>query len=215
MPVSETETIPQDGHVHRLPVRPLYRVSVTADEVLDIEKPLGVPHSFFRTVLDAYSRRVGIEATGGRWTEADDANVLRHAACLTIPKREPAENPALWLLRIRWNIRKATLSCDPVQRPAIGFAGGVPNEGWFAPSGVSVAALEAWALRCWQREPSIDRLYRQLFEERPRADKFHDYQTAHWLLWFGSCRGVGREETYDLAVRAGLFNAGWNQMASR
>lgn len=205
---SGTNGSPENGNMANVPLRSVLTLSDRQAILLDVPQPAGVPDREFKKFLDAYGERTGYARHGVMWPEKSCANVLRRIAAEREPSREFEADPLLWMLRVWWNIREATLSYVALQS-----GGGVHTpfkaEERFTGTEVSYRAMAAWAHRQWDGDELLHSLCDKILDgvrgREFKDDPLPDYETGHRLLWCATAGGYDRREAFDLAVEAKLF----------
>lgn len=200
----------------RVPLFEMLAVQGSKTISLGVEKPPRIPDVAFKLILDAHNRSIRDGQLGIPPARRLGTSLLRRLASLRAPTWEQDNDPVLWVLRVRRNLREAALSHARLQS-------GVyppqtdPTQEWSAFKSVRIATMAAWAYRCWDRDERLDSILRQLFNEGICHQEYTvpDYATGHRCLWFIQARGASRCDGWAILADAGILPTWRTQVPPR
>ena len=190
-------------------VRQMLALSYSQTFMLGITMPPGRTVQLVQFILDTHPRRRTPNGRIRGLQSTDAAEILRRITEIGSPEREPVSDPLLWLLRVRWAIREATLALSNIQPgQKLYLPGGVPSR--LSTTAKVYIAMAVWAYRCRGIQPSDDQLrmrlhYRLRRHEYGKAKEGSHNTTSHWLLWREVARGKTREEAFSDLCTAGIL----------
>lgn len=209
MPLNQTPEKPRFRPMDPVPVRYLHTLRNQQVVRLAIPQPHGVPSDAFGIILDAHNRRHEQRFRKPDPTTTDTA-ILRRLANLRSPSRQFNTDPLFWMLRVRHDLWKASLSYADIRSGTplhrADTLPPVPAED--RSTSPPYRAMAVWAHRLRGIQPDNSALYDGLFAqgETTRLGIIRDTTTRHWFYWTAAVRGFDREEASDLAYRADLFH---------
>lgn len=207
MHIPTTNETPKNVNVAHPPMRTMYALQDSKIIELGIQKPYGTPDIAFKLILDAHNRRQLHARVGLPPSENDDKALLRRLASLRAPTWQSESDPVFWLLRVRRDIREATLSLTGLQ-PADNASRAYTPQEWDSESPTSAAAMALWAYRCWNRDDRLNSVLRGLHDEGELPTPsytVYQYSTGHRCLWYFQTRGTSRENAWQICSDALLF----------
>lgn len=191
--------------------------------LVGFEVPTGSVYSGYKIILDAHPQR---QFTNGRirgQSPADGEELFQRLAHVGKPSREPFTDPVLWLFRIWWAVRQATLALSDLQ-PHEKLSRTLEIPKGIAPSPLTYSAMAARAFQCSGVQYGnselcdglLDRLHAfKTGEPRPGPCPVPDNTTGNRLLWLETSRTHSREEAWDNLCAAGIFRNQRPQIPSR
>lgn len=207
MHLSETNATPKNVHVVQLPMREMLAVQDSKIVKLGIPKPHGVPDIAFKLILDAHNKGLRDARVGIPPAENLGKALLRRLANLRAPSWRAESDPVFWLLRVRRDLREATLSLPGVQPGDVSTRAYTPQE-WDTEQPSSGSAMASWAYRCWDRDERLDQVCSELLNEGllPRPSyTVCQYSAGHRVLWYMQARGCSRERAWQISSDADIF----------
>lgn len=215
MQTSRSNAPSENWRVSDVPLRAVSPMSSDKTVDLDVEKPAGVPNRCFKLILDAESQRLRACHTTRPWRSEAFQALLRRLTESRAPSREPESDPLLWIARVRWAIRAASLSLPDLQ-PAGGISPALRLPERLSPTSTSFRMLASWAHRCCRVQQSdhqlLLRLSDQIHGRIVEADPLSDNTACHWWLWYACARGFSRADAFAFAVASGLFGNRWQKI---
>lgn len=207
MHITRPNEASKDPRVGSLSVRTMHPLSPQETIIISVPQPLGVPLSAFKLILDFDLRRKRTANFARAWRKEDDVQLYGRLASLRRPGWKFNTDPIFWVLRVRWEIRKATLSHDALQSgeklhysPAVSVGASETSPIY--------KALAAWLVRSSRLQQRDFELCRGIYDEtrsRGSADTLSEYKACHWFLWYSVAGGIPRSKAWEIARKANLF----------
>lgn len=183
-------------------LRQVFAVSRTQAIDLAIKVPSGRFLRGYQICMDSHPQRrlsngrvLGEQALNG-------VSLLQRIESIGEPTREYSSDPLLWLSRIWWAVRTATLAFHHLQSP-VQLPGTGEISGWPSPPSIPHRAMAAWACRRYGIQPGDDKLRLGVLDGLHRAkERRHQskpaalsyYSACNRFLWSCEACGIDRED---------------------
>lgn len=213
---SRTNAPSRNTPVGNIPLRTVLALSGKETIRVGITQPPGVPDFAYKLICNAHNSRQSDASMGIPPTGRTIETLLRRLAASRAPYGCYSSDPLLWMLRVRWHIRQATLSSLGLQSGSYMDPPYSPEK-WSTRHPTRYQAMASWAYRCWDYNETEHKIRVSLFNEGlvPTNYAFPDYSTGHRFFWYSAACGIHRTKASQIMHAAGVLPAWRKEISSR